>query len=284
MVQKYKFAILSSLFFGVGLVINKIGLTKTTISSFEYTSYSVLVAALLSALVLVKQIDSFKGLSRQIYLYLILIGVLASGVAYILLFVGQSRTTAINAAFLSSLSAFFTIPFSKIILGSRLKRDRYKYVFLLLVGLYLLVAGSSLITFEWGDILVIMTAIIWGLTNVLSKIPMKQLSGFLVAMARLIVGSVFLLVLYLALPFEFAIGHALNFWIISSGILMWGYILFLYKAIEQNGPVMASVVLITYPLVTVVVAFVFLGEIMSWQDVLGGALMLYSIRMITSKD
>ena len=126
--------------------------------------------------------------------------------------------------------------------------------------------------------LIIIAAMIFGLTNALSKFAMHELRGELVASLRLLVGAVVLLgILLLWSPHVLPSLAGLKGWFVVSGILMWGFIVFLYRAIEISGATMATLVSTSYPVVSTVGAVFVLNEGLAVQEIAGGALILWSI-------
>jgi drug/metabolite transporter (DMT)-like permease len=69
----------------------------------------------------------------------------------------------------------------------------------------------------------------------------------------------------------------LNGWFLVSGILMWGFIVFLYRAIEISGATMATLVSTSYPVVSTIGAIFVLHEGLAMQEIIGGVLILWSI-------
>jgi drug/metabolite transporter (DMT)-like permease len=58
---------------------------------------------------------------------------------------------------------------------------------------------------------------------------------------------------------------------------MWGFIICLYRAIEISGATMATLVSTSYPVVATIGAVFVLNEGLAVQEMVGGALILWSI-------
>src|SRR5215831_4834453 len=187
------FGSLASLCFGAGIVVNKVGLVQSVLHPLEYTALSVIVAGILGGVVIVPKRVVLYSCSRLCILNILFLGITASVISYVFLFCGQSLTKAINAGFLIVLSGFFTVLFATLFLQEVPEKRQYLFILLLFTGSYLLTVGTHILRFKQGDILIIIAALIFGLTNALSKFAMHELRGDLVASLRLLVGAVVLM-------------------------------------------------------------------------------------------
>ncbi len=272
----------TSVVFGASVVVNKAGLDHSPLPTLDYTTLSALVAGVLAlppVLGGARQIVSCSGVCLA---KILAIGVFASGVASLLLFWGQSMTSATNAGFLLTLSAFFTVVFASLLIGERIEPRKYPAIGLLFAGLYLLIVGTHTIELNAGDLLVAGTALIWGVTNTIARSVMRDISGQLVAWLRLVIGAAFLAALVRLdsgrVSSTLAGG---DLWFVASGVMVWLSILLFYKAIEILGAGMASLVMVSSPVVATIGAVLFLGEVLSPEDLIGGGLVLVSMVGIT---
>jgi drug/metabolite transporter (DMT)-like permease len=275
---------LASLCFGASLVVNKLGLAQSALHPLDYTALSAIVAGSLGSALIIPKRDALRSCSRLCWLNILFLGVTASGLSYVLLFWGQSLTQAINAGFLSALSAFFTMIFSALLLREVLEKRKYAFMLLLFAGTYILTVGTHSLHLNQGDLLIIIAAMILGFTNVLSRFAMYELRGDLVASMRLIVGAVVLLgIMLVRSPLILTSVSELSGWYVVSGVLMWGFIVCLYRAIEISGPTMATFVFTSYPIVAAIGAILFLNESLDVQEIIGGALILLSTYKLVGK-
>jgi drug/metabolite transporter (DMT)-like permease len=269
---------LASLCFGTSLVVNKVGLAQSALHPLEYTALSVIVSGILGGVLIVPNRRALFSCSRFCWLNILFLGITASVVSYVFLFWGQSLTTAINAGFLIALSGVFTMIFAALFLKEGIGKRKYVFSLLLFAGIYLLTVGTHILQFNPGDILIIIAAMIFGFTNVLSKLAIYELRGELVASTRLIVGAVVLMgVLLVRSPHALASLGGLQGWFVVSGVLMWGFIVSLYRAIEISGATMATLVSTSYPVVSTIGSILFLNEVLTMQEIVGGVLILLSI-------
>ena len=272
------FGSLASLCFGAGIVVNKVGLAQSALHPLEYTALSVIVAGMLGGVMIIPKRAALYACSRLCMLNILFLGITASVISYVFLFWGQSLTKAINAGFLISLSGFFTMIFALLFLKEVPEKRQYPFILLLFAGIYLLTVGTHILQLNPGDIFIIIAAMIFGLTNALSKFAMRELRGELVASLRLLVGAVLLMgILLWRSPHVLTSLVGLKGWFVVSGVLMWGFIVCLYRAIEISGATMATLVSTSYPVVSTIGAILWLNEGLAVQEIVGGALILLSI-------
>jgi O-acetylserine/cysteine efflux transporter len=272
----------TSVVFGTSVVVNKAGLDASPLSSPDYTTLSALVACVLALPPVVGAARSIASCSAACLTKIAVIGVFASGVASLLLFWGQRMTRATDAGFLLTLSAFFTVVFASALLGERIERRKYPAIVLLFAGLYLLIVGTESITLNAGDLLIVGTAALWGITNTIARSVMRDISGQLVAWLRLVIGAAFLVAVIR--PDLGDVRSAIaggDLWFVASGVMVWLSILLFYKAIEALGAGTAALIMVSSPVFAAAGAVLTLGEVLSPEDLIGGALILASMIGIT---
>jgi O-acetylserine/cysteine efflux transporter len=275
--------VITSFAFGISVVVNKAGLDRSVLPPLDYTALSALVAGILALPPVLVWTPSVLSCSRLCLVKLVAIGVSASGFAYLLLFWGQSLTSATNAGFVLTLTAFFTVVFAAILLGERIERRKYPAIGLLFVGLYLLIVGTEALALNIGDLFIVGTALIWGVTNSIARSVMREISAQLVAWLRLVIGGAFLAVVLRVGPGEAASPVSSgDYWFLGSGVLVWASILLFYKTIEKLGAGMASLVVVSSPVISTIGAVALLGEVLSAEDLIGGGLILLSLLGMTS--
>lgn len=273
---------ITALSFGAIVVVNKAGLDRSELTVSEYTALSALVSGVLALPAIIVRARSVLSCSRTCKLKILLIGLLATGVANVFLFQGQARTSATNAGFVMTLTAFFTVLFASLMLGERIERRKYPAVATLFVGLYLLTVGTQSFSLNAGDIFIVGTAVTWGLSNAIARSIMGEISSQAIAWVRLLCGAVFLMALLRVEPRDAL--PALtggDYWFVLSGIVGWFAILLFYKAIELLGASNASLMVVSFPVFSTLGAILFLGETLYTEDLIGGGLIFASLIGIT---
>jgi drug/metabolite transporter (DMT)-like permease len=151
-----------------------------------------------------------------------------------------------------------------------------------MAGTYLLVVGIKSVSVNIGDLIILMTALLVGFTNAYAKIPMKTVTGGSVAHVRLVVGMLVLIVITPFIsPTLIERFSSISLWYVLSGVLMWGVIVSFYKAIEQAGASIASLILVSYPLFVAIGSILILKETLSVEQMMGGLIICVSIYNIS---
>jgi drug/metabolite transporter (DMT)-like permease len=135
-------------------------------------------------------------------------------------------------------------------LHEAIEKRKYVFIILLFVGIYILTVGMHALQLTQGDLFIAIAAMTLGGTNVLSKFAMREMSGELVASLRMIVGAILLLGLVLL-----KLLHVLT---ALDGRTCW-------VVVSTIGSVL------------------FLNEALVVQDIVGGALILWSLYRLVGR-
>ena len=103
--------ILASMFIGAFVVSIKAGI-NAGLNPVSYALSAIVVSGILAFLYIIPRTSKLKKIRKGGWVYLVLIGLTAAGIALILQFIGQAYTTAINAGFLLTLTGISTPLFS----------------------------------------------------------------------------------------------------------------------------------------------------------------------------
>ena len=284
---------------------NKQAIFYLTLTSFSYGIFVVLTKYLLnfglnslslavsmgafmlffSILYLFSDLSKIRKISKINWFKILLLGFLATFVGRILMFVGQSFTTATNAGFLLKLTGLTVLPFAYFMLGEKIKKKDFIAFLIMIIGIFLLTTGGILTTSNTGDILIILLVILLGFTNSLAKQIMKDVNPNVVSSLRLIVGNGFLI--GFITPFfgqaVFAPLFLQPIWIFIGSILGIITIFGLYKGIELVGASKAIIFFLLSSVFTAMFAFIFLGEVLSYIQWVGGILILTGTYLLARK-
>jgi len=207
---------------------------------------------------------------------IILLAILATFLAKILHFLGQSMTSANNVGFLSKLNVLTVLPFAHLMLREKISKKVFMVVIVMLFGTFLLSTNLSFVKINMGDLIIIFVAVILGFTNTMTKIISKEVNAFLIAGARLFFGSI-LSTLVFSIIYREAVVTPIQLYpliIIVTTILGIIYLFVLYKGIELVGPSKATILFLLSGIFTPFFAFLFLRETLAPFQFLGGALIL----------
>lgn len=277
-----QYSIIAAVTIGILIVFNK-AILNNHVNPYEYVAWTFIFAFLFCIFVYRKHLQAVSALSAIDLKKLAITGVLTFGIAQILNIFGQKYTSAINAGFLMTLSSLFTIPFAKILVNEQVPREKLKFVGLLFVGIYLLSVGFKGISFAIGDLLMIGSALILGFSNAFARLLGKTVDFQKMTIVQLAFGSMFLYAaMYIVMGILFPSPEMLGIYAVS-GFLTMIVASSIFRAITLSGPIRAMLVIQTYPVIAVVGSILFLGEVVSLEQVFGGLLIMMGIYKFIQK-
>lgn len=218
--------------------------------------------------------------SRDALLPLLLMGVTGVVLFNIFQFLALERTTSTNVGFISTLNTISIAIFSTVLLKEKINVLQAIAMLLSLFGVLLVLSKGNfnlLLSFHFnlGDLWMLAAVCVWGIYSVCNKWAMKTTSPL---MATLYSGIFGLLIL---LPFnlrDFTISNVDHSFILSllyTGFIstvvcmvLWGI------GIQKLGATTSGVFLNFNPIFTALLAFLFLGESISWTQGIGGLIVI----------
>ena len=220
------------------------------------------------------------------YFFLILTSaVFGAVIAPIVFFLGLKMSTAADTALLANGETVFSILFALLIFRERLKPIGYIAVTLILMGVFLVTTNldfnSSIFSLNLGNLLVILSTIIWGFDNNICKIIAKQIHvSRLIQLKALIGGSILLAtVIILGIPFNIQSEQILP--IILLGVFGFAISLYLYlHSIKRIGVIKASSLLSLSAVFGLVFALIFLHELISINQIIAISVMIFGIHLM----
>jgi len=267
---------------GVAIPVNKIFLVDLEPAVFTAVR-ALIIGLIFLAFVGLQSKKSKKPLKKVPWKYLIAIGIIGGGLAFLLYFTGLSLTTSSRAAFLHKTLPIYTSVLAFIFLRERVSPGQSIGLLVMLSGTFLLVSGQISPAEFWtdpqlGDLLVLLATFLWGIENVLAKYAMiKDESNLVVSFARMLIGSVLLFSAVIALGkldslMLLSAQQAFNV-LISTGLLF-GYVLFYYWSLRHINVSKASALLLIAPVITLLIGVYALGEPLPVLQRIGSVLIL----------
>ena len=206
--------------------------------------------------------------------------------AYITQTIGQSQTSIANTSFLTVMWVVFIPIILLIITKKRLKVKNYVGVGLAIVGAFILCFGKDFSSFQVniGDIYVVFTAIFFAIQIVHLDYVVKKHNTLAVTNVQLFAVSLFaLIIILLTRDFpSFGSGGYVGLLyaaVFSSALAFW------FQAFGQKyiAPTKAALIFSLESVVaTVAAAFIF-DEVITWNVVVGGLLMLAATIVVQIK-
>ncbi|NJO38623.1 MAG: EamA family transporter [Rhizobiales bacterium] len=200
-----------------------------------------------------------------------------------LVYAALSTLPAAEGAMIHAATPFVTMVVSALLLGERFCLCQISGAILSFSGA-LLVIGTGAVAWSYtsGDSLMLLTVVIWAFYSVLLKLRPPELPPGVLLLAVIAVGVVVQTPLYLAVgaPVTLLIhssGTILCFMVylgvVASALAYWLW----DKGVAAVGPAVACQFFHVVPLAAAILAWSYLGETMSTQQLGGGCLVLLGI-------
>lgn len=234
---------------GFSVFVNASGV-KTFDSATLYTTGKNVVAAVVLVAVLAVVARSGAPLARpsgrRQWLALAAIGVIGGSVPFVLFFEGLARATSPQAAFIHKTLVLWVALLALPLLRERLQWGHWLAIGLLVVGQVGL-AGGLPASFGVPGLMILGATLLWSVEVVLAKWLLRGVSSWVVAVARMALGSVALL-LWLAVRGQLGglasmTGEQLG-WVLVTGLLLAGYVGTWFAALARAQAVDVTAVLV----------------------------------------
>ena len=202
--------------------------------------------------------------------YLLLIGILATGLVTLLVVQALSTTSATNRSLFQAAYPAATLLFAHLMLGERLRPLQYLSIGAMILGLLLVNGLDGGVRFGQGFWLLVLTLPLIGFSDVYGKRLTERFSPLIIAYGRNLYGAAFVVAAVPLLDLGDWPGLAPGVWIalggLSQGIGIWT----LYRALGCSKASLVASLIATAPLVTVAAEITLLGlqlSVLQWVGV-----------------
>jgi drug/metabolite transporter (DMT)-like permease len=284
-------AILTAVISGISIPLNKIFVVEMEPAVFTAVR-ALIIGLIFLAFAGWKSKRSKNAFKKVPWKYLIAIGIIGGGLAFLLFFSGLQLTTSSRAAFLQKTLPIYTTVLAFVFLKEKVSRRQSLGLLAMLFGAFLLVSAQINPAEFWanpqlGDMLVLIATMLWGVENVLAKYALiKDESNLVVSFARMFIGSLFLFSAALALgkmDSLLALSPVqLTNVLVSSGLLF-GYVFCYYWSMKLINVSKASALLLIAPVITLLIGVYVFGEPLPWFQRIGSALILLGAFMVVKE-
>lgn len=278
MKPQLKLVLVMLIFGSIGLLVKNIQLSSSEIALYRGIIGS---AFLILASFIVKQNISFKAMRANLLL-LILSGA-ALGLNWIFLFESYRYTTIANATLSYYFAPIFVTALAPFILKEKLTPLKIGSIVMAMIGLSLVVnvggaAAHTTYNHPVGVFYGLIAAAFYASVILINKF-IKNLSGYETTLIQLLIGAVILfpyVMLKEQIGFSGLDVRSIGLMLIV-GIIHTGFAYFLYfSAIKELKGQTIAVLSYIDPIAAVIMAAIFLGEAMSYLQMIGGAFILGS--------
>lgn len=252
------FALGTCLCFGTLGIIDKIGSENNPlIFSFQSLLFSLLFS-LIFALIYFK--DSFfpaiRKLSFSSWQLIITVGLLASGFAILLRFFGLRESTGTFASLSQVITTSTTVILAWIVFKEKLSKLAWIFFVMIVISIYFVSVGKiALVDIKNGDKFILLGALLIGTSNIFSKKAILVVNPILLSVGRFFFGFLFLLIVGLLLDGSGMIFKQLSWWVILSGLLWTGNVLFFNLAIKRVGVTLTTSLIMMAPVLTMALEY-----------------------------
>ena len=276
------FVFLTALISGVSIFLNKYSVSVIDPYIFTFLKNVVVAIALFSLLFLFSNFNELRGLDKRQWTNLVLIGLIGGSIPFLLFFKGLSLTSSAMGSFIHKTIFVYVGVLAFVFLKEKLSKSVFAASVLLLFGNFLVLKFKTL-SFNFGDLLILMATLFWAAENTLSKHVLKELSGNVVAFGRMFFGSIFIL-LFLAftnqLPLIKKVTMPQILWVLFTALLLFCYVLTWYNGIKSVKITVATSILLLGSPITTLLSFIFSDSVIKFVEILGILLTLAGISIM----
>ncbi|WP_336638156.1 DMT family transporter [Lysinibacillus fusiformis] len=224
---------------------------------------------------------------KQAIVPLLLMGVTGVALFNIFQFLALERTTSTNAGLISTMNTISIALFSFVLLKEKITKWQLSAMVLSLFGVVLVLSKGNWqllldIQLNTGDLWMLAAVCVWGLYSVCSKWAMQTASPLMATLYAGIFGVLLLL------PFtstDFTFTNANTSFILSmlyTGIISTVVCMVFWNiGVQKLGATTSGIFLNFNPIFTALLAYLFIGENMSWLQGIGGLIVIMGCYLFT---
>lgn len=260
---------------GFAIFINKYSVSVINPYIFTFLKNALVALILTSLILLIKDWKLLRKLSRKQWGLLLLIGLVGGSVPFLLFFKGLSLTSAAQGSFIHKTMFVYVMIMAVIFLKEKISKEFLIGVLLLLLGSFISLKTLA-VSFGRGDLLILVATLFWATENIISKHVLKDLTGRIVAWARMFFGSIFILG-YLTLSGQLNLVSNLNFqqisWVIITSIILFAYVMTWYSGLKYIPVSLAAPILLLGSPITTLLSLIAGGKV-GLREIMAGGLII----------
>lgn len=266
-----KLVFLTAIISGVSIFINKFGVGGINPYIFTFSKNILAFIFLFSIILLFKNFNQLKKLQSKEWMKLIVIGLLGGSIPFLLFFKGLSITSGATASFVHKTMFVYVIFLAAIFLKEKINKKILVGSVILLIGNFLLLKLNNL-TFNTGDLLILIATLLWATENTVSKYALKTIHPTVVAFGRMFFGSLFILIF---LTISGNIKHILTLttpqvlWIVITSAFLFSYVITWYSGLKHVKVSIATSILLIGSPITTLLSITFLNTVVTISQIVG---------------
>lgn len=286
----YVFALLATILWSGNFIVARD--IKDIVDPYSLSFYRWLLATIiLLPFAIVPLIKNIVIVKRH-FIYLSIVSILGVSLFNTLIYVASHTSSALNLSIISITFPIIVIIISRVIFKEHIGINKFTGILIVLAGVLLLITRGDIsvlvnITFNIGDLWVLLAAISFAVYSILLRYKPKTLSMITFQLITFILGTIYLIPLFL---WEFdtrvinepTLNNTISILYIAICSSLLAFI-FWNKSIELLGATKAGMIYYTLPIFTGSLAFIFLDEIISYVHLFSILLIFIGI-YITNKN
>lgn len=254
-------ALIAAIISGTNNFLTKIAVTSVKPPLLFTTLKNALVAFFIIGLVLLfKKWSEIRALKKNQIIKLLAISVIGGSIPFALYFTGLTQTSALNASLIHK-TLFLWVA----LLAIPLLKERLHYLqWLGIIAVFaanLVIGGFTGFSFNSGELMILGATMLWAIENIIAKKVLNDLSSLTVVAARMVIGSVVLLIVLL---FQGQVAPIAELTLIQFGwtaltsVLLLCYVLTWYTALKYAPATYVATLLVPATLVTNILSAIFI--------------------------
>ena len=254
----FKLALITAGFSGVAVFLNSLTV-KAVGDALVFTMVKNLGVALIIGLVLLRQKINWSVVKAN-WPVLLAIGVIGGSLPFYLFFQGLTLTNAVTGALIHKTLIFWVALWAIPMLKEKISLKQWLALGVIF-GSNLVIGGLPQLQWGKGEWMILAATILWAVENIIAKITLKRVAVDVVVGARMILGSLILLVAVIAsgkLGLIFKLNNTQWLMTIMSIGLLTGYVMTWYQALKAAPVTLVATVLTLATIITNILSGIFI--------------------------
>lgn len=278
-----------ALIWGINIPVMKNGLDQVDV--YVFNAIRLMISVVVLAVFAIRErrrgvVPSSSLKKRSVVIY----AVIVSGLYQLIFLLGIARTASANTALIISTIPIWTALLARVFLSESLSKFAWLGLLTALAGTVVVAVQKGAISVGSehfvGNICILGAALLWAVGTVYSRPLLKQISPMQLSAWSAAIG----LPLHLVVAFGGSSGslagfQSVNMWLILiySGALSTGLALPMWSfGVRHAGAAHAAIIQNLVPLVAVIAAWVFRGEVLTIPQLIGGTLIIGGLVIMRS--
>ena len=254
----FKLALITAGFSGVAVFLNSLTV-KAVGDALVFTMVKNLGVALIIGLVLLRQKINWSVVKAN-WPVLLAIGVIGGSLPFYLFFQGLTLTNAVTGALIHKTLIFWVALWAIPMLKEKISLKQWLALGVIF-GSNLVIGGLPQLQWGKGEWMILAATILWAVENIIAKITLKRVAVDVVVGARMILGSLILLLAVIAsgkLGLIFKLNSAQWLMTLTSIGLLAGYVMTWYQALKAAPVTLVATVLTLATIITNILSGIFI--------------------------